>query len=252
MYAVIETGGKQYRVEVGTELEVELLDVEPGQAITLERVLLVADGDDASIGRPLVENAAVDAEVLRRERGEKLISFKYRPKARSRVKKGHRQELTVLRITDVRLNGKSAAEAVRKAEMDAKTERQRLEEAAAKQAAEDAALAARLAVRTEAEEAPAKPKASRGKTAPKAPAKEASAEAASLAGAAEQADAPEETPVSSEVVETEEDPAGDAAIEAAESEAQATTPDAEAPAEAAATDETTADAPEADRTEKSE
>ena len=71
MYAVIETGGKQYRVEVGTELEVELLDVEPGQAITLDRVLLVADGDESSIGRPLVADAAVSAEVLRQTRGEK-------------------------------------------------------------------------------------------------------------------------------------------------------------------------------------
>jgi large subunit ribosomal protein L21 len=61
MYAVIETGGKQYRVEVGTELEVELLDAEPGEAITIERVLLVADGDEASIGRPLVADAAVAA-----------------------------------------------------------------------------------------------------------------------------------------------------------------------------------------------
>ena len=140
MYAVIVTGGKQYRVEVGTELEVELLDVEPGQAITLDRVLLVADGDESAIGRPLVADAAVSAEVVRQTRGEKLIAFKYRPKARSRVKKGHRQELTVLRITDVRLGSKSAAESVRKAEADAKTERQRLEEAAAKQAAADAAL----------------------------------------------------------------------------------------------------------------
>jgi large subunit ribosomal protein L21 len=152
MYAVIETGGKQYRVEVGTELEVELLDVEPGQAITLERVLLVADGDESSIGRPLVANAAVSAEVLGQTRGEKLISFKNRPKARSRVKKGHRQELTVLRITDVRLGSKSAADAVRKAEAEAKTERQRLEEAAAKQAAADAALAAKLAKTAEADE----------------------------------------------------------------------------------------------------
>ena len=160
MYAVIETGGKQYRVEVGTELEVELLDVEPGQAITLARVLLVADGDESAMGRPLVENAAVSAEVLRQTRGEKLISFKYRPKARSRVKKGHRQELTVLRITDVRLGSKSAAEAVRKAETEAKTERQRLEEAAAKQAAADAALAAKLA-----KSAPAQTKSTKASTA---------------------------------------------------------------------------------------
>ncbi len=156
MYAVIETGGKQYRVEVGTELEVELLDVEPGNTITIERVLLVADGDDSTIGRPLVADAAVSAEVLDQTRGPKLISFKYRPKARSRVKKGHRQELTVLRIADITLGGKSAAKAAEKAEHDAKTERQRLEDAAAVQAAKDAELAAKLAVGAEAKPVKAK------------------------------------------------------------------------------------------------
>ena len=146
MYAVIETGGKQYRVEVGTELQVELLDAEPGKTVTLERVLLVADGDEAAIGQPVVDGAAVSAEVVRQARGEKLIVFKYRPKARSRVKKGHRQELTVLRISDIVFGGKSAAKAAAKAQSDAKTERQRLEEAAAAQAAKDAELAAKLAV----------------------------------------------------------------------------------------------------------
>jgi len=155
MYAVIETGGKQYRVEVGTELEVELLQAEPGDNITLDRVLLVADGDESAIGTPIVADAAVTAEVVRRDRGEKLISFKYRPKARSRVKKGHRQELMILRITDVKLGNRSAAADKRKADADAKTERQRLEEAAAKQAAEDAALAAKLA-KASAAKAPAK------------------------------------------------------------------------------------------------
>jgi large subunit ribosomal protein L21 len=145
MYAVIETGGKQYRVEVGTELEVELLQAEPGDNITLDRVLLVADGDESAIGTPIVADAAVTAEVVRRDRGEKLISFKYRPKARSRVKKGHRQELMILRITDVKLGSRSAADDKKQADAAAKTERQRLEEAAAKQAAEDAALAAKLA-----------------------------------------------------------------------------------------------------------
>jgi len=155
MYAVIETGGKQYRVEVGTELEVELLDAEPGSNITLDRVLLVADGDESAIGRPIVADAAVEAEVLRRDRGEKVISFKYRPKARRRVKKGHRQELTVLRITDVKLGKRSAADDKRKADAAAKTERDRLQEAAAKQAAEDAALADKLA-KAAAAKAPAK------------------------------------------------------------------------------------------------
>ncbi len=161
MYAVIETGGKQYRVEVGTELEVELLEAAPGDSITLDRVLLVADGDESAIGRPVVADAAVEAEVVRRDRGDKVISFKYRPKARRRVKKGHRQELTVLRITDVRLNGKSAAEDKRKADAAAKSERERLQEAAAKQAAEDAALAERLA-KASAAKAPAKASATRG------------------------------------------------------------------------------------------
>jgi large subunit ribosomal protein L21 len=160
MYAVIETGGKQYRVEVGTELQVELLDVEPGKTIVLDRVLLVADGDTSSIGRPLVADAAVSAEVVRQIRGEKLISFKYRPKARSRVKKGHRQELTVLRISDITLDGKSAAKLAAKAQDDAKTERQRLEEAANVQAAKDAELAAKLSAGAAgAAKAPAKPKA---------------------------------------------------------------------------------------------
>ncbi len=145
MYAVIETGGKQYRVEVGMELEVELLDVEPGKTVTLDRVLLVADGDESTIGRPMVDGAAVSAEVVRQARGDKVISFKYRPKARRRVKKGHRQELTILRISDIVFGGKSAAKVAAKAETDAKTERQRLEEAAVVQAAKDAELAAKLA-----------------------------------------------------------------------------------------------------------
>ena len=169
MYAVIETGGKQYRVEVGTELEVELLDAEPGKTVTLDRVLLVADGDDASIGQPVVDGAAVSAEVVRRDRGPKLISFKYRPKARTRVKKGHRQELMILRISDITLNGKSAAKSAAKAESDAKTERQRLEEAASAQAAKDAALAAKLAATKE----PAKKSTAKASTAKASSAKAA-------------------------------------------------------------------------------
>lgn len=145
MYAVIETGGKQYRVEVGTELEVELLDAEAGQTINLERVLLVADGDSASVGRPVVENATVAADVLGETRGDKVVSFKYRPKARRRVTHGHRQDLTRLRISDIVLNGKSAAADVAAARAAADAERAKAQEAAAKQAAADVELAAKLA-----------------------------------------------------------------------------------------------------------
>ena len=181
MYAVIETGGKQYRVEVGTELEVELLEVAPGDAITLDRVLLVADGDMAAIGRPLVENASVAAQVVRQTRGEKVISFKYRPKARRRVKKGHRQELTVLRINDIVLDGRSAAADAAKAAEAKLTERQRLEEAARRQAEADAALAAKL--RPAAAPAPKGPKTSKATPAAKA-ANAASAAKAAKAGPA--------------------------------------------------------------------
>ncbi len=202
MYAVIETGGKQYRVELGTELAVELLDVEPGQDITLDRVLLVADGDRAAVGRPLVTDAAVSAEVLRQDRGKKVVVFKYRPKARSRVKKGHRQEQTVLRITDVRFDGRSAAQEAARQEEAVKTERQRLEEAAARQAAEDAALAAKLAARTpartvEGEEEAAVPRRSRaGRAAarPAAPEKPATPEKPARPEPPETAEPAEEAP----------------------------------------------------------
>jgi len=182
MYAVIETGGKQYRVEVGTELEVELLDVEPGKTITIDRVLLVADGDESAIGRPLVADASVSAEVVNQTRGPKLISFKYRPKARSRVKKGHRQELTTLRIADITFGGKSAARAARKADDEAKTERTRVEEAAAAQAAKDAELAARLAVGADAEKNATKTEA-KPKTATKAKAETTTAKTATKSAA---------------------------------------------------------------------
>jgi len=183
MYAVIETGGKQYRVEVGTELEVERLEAAPGDAVAFDRVLLIADGETASIGRPVVANGSVAAEVVRLDRGEKLISFKYRPKARRRVKKGHRQELTVIRISDIVLDGKSAAADFAKEQEARRTERQRLEEAARKQAEQDAALAAKLAsdkARTEKASAkaekPSRGKAEASKTAPKASARTAKAD----------------------------------------------------------------------------
>ena len=127
MYAVIETGGKQYRVEVGTELEVELLDVEPGQEITLERVLLVADGDESAIGTPgrgRTRPSAPRSSAGRAARRSSRSSTG--PKARSRVKKGHRAELTILRITDVRLGKKSAADDEAQGRRRAKTERERL------------------------------------------------------------------------------------------------------------------------------
>ena len=224
MYAVIETGGKQYRVEVGTELEVELLDVEPGDAITLDRVLLVADGDTSAIGRPVVTNASVSAQVLRRDRGPKLISFKYRPKARSRVKKGHRQELTILRISDIVLDGKSAAGEVAEVEQKKQSERAKLEQAAHRQAAADAALAAKLAAAAAPAPAAEKPaKAAKAKAAPEAAKTEA---AATTTAAAEAPAKPTRARAAKAAPADAEAPAPDAGTAAAPKRSRATKKDA--------------------------
>lgn len=144
MYAVIETGGKQYRVELGSELAIERLEAAPGETVNFDRVLLVADGDAAQIGTPMVADALVTGEVLRQDRGEKVIVFKYRPKARHRSKKGHRQEQTVIRVADIRFNGRSAAdEATEQEKVTAKTRKAASAEAD-KKAAADQALAAKL------------------------------------------------------------------------------------------------------------
>jgi len=145
MYAVIETGGKQYRVELGSELTIERLEAAPGETINFDRVLLVADGDAAQIGTPMVADALVTGEVLRQDRGEKVIVFKYRPKARHRAKKGHRQEQTVIRVADIRFNGRSAAdEATEQEKATAKSRKTATAEAEHKAAA-DQELAAKLA-----------------------------------------------------------------------------------------------------------
>ena len=101
MYAVVETGGKQYRVMPGDTLDVELLDANAGDSIELGRVLMVGDGADTVIGRPTVAGARVIAEVVEQTKGEKIIVFKYKSKVRYRRKTGHRQRLTRVRITDI-------------------------------------------------------------------------------------------------------------------------------------------------------
>ena len=101
MYAVIKSGGKQYRVSPGDSVEVEKLPYEVGEQIELDEVLLVADGSEASIGQPLVAGAKVKATVTRQVRGRKVIVFKHRSSNRYRRKKGHRQHFTRLRIDEI-------------------------------------------------------------------------------------------------------------------------------------------------------
>ncbi len=100
-YAIVETGGKQYRVKVGDALRVERLAADAGTDITLDRVLLLGGTGTTSVGAPLVDGATVGARVDEHLRGEKIDVFKYKAKKRYRRKIGHRQELTAITITSI-------------------------------------------------------------------------------------------------------------------------------------------------------
>ncbi len=101
MYAVIRSGGKQYRAEVGTILDVDRLPNEVGESVVISDVLLVGDEDNTVIGQPLVEGASVEATVVEQFRGKKIIVYKYRQRTNYRRKKGHRQYYTRLRIDGI-------------------------------------------------------------------------------------------------------------------------------------------------------
>ncbi|MGI6357798.1 MAG: 50S ribosomal protein L21 [Bacillota bacterium] len=102
MYAIIETGGKQLKVEQGQVVRVEKLPVPAGQAVSFERVLMVVDGSDVKMGQPLVSGAVVEATVLEHGKAPKVFSMRYKPKKRVRVKRGHRQPFTAVQITGIR------------------------------------------------------------------------------------------------------------------------------------------------------
>lgn len=103
MYAVIKTGGKQYKVTEGDVLRVEKLNAEVNATVELDNVLLVADGDNVKVGTPVVEGAKVLAEVLSQGKGAKVINFKYKPKKAYHRKKGHRQLFTEIKVVSISL-----------------------------------------------------------------------------------------------------------------------------------------------------
>lgn len=98
MYAIIETGGKQIKVEVGSKIYVEKLDVETGSVYTFDKVLLVSDDNSAKVGTPYVEGASVTAKVEKQGKEKKILVFKYKSKANYRRKQGHRQPYTCLTV----------------------------------------------------------------------------------------------------------------------------------------------------------
>jgi large subunit ribosomal protein L21 len=101
MYAVIQTGGKQFRVEAGNTILVEKLPAEPGKEVVLDKVLMIGDGEKATIGRPTVEGAKVVAEVIRQTRAPKVIIFKKRSKKGYKKTQGHRQYVTEIKIKEI-------------------------------------------------------------------------------------------------------------------------------------------------------
>ena len=105
MYAVVDNGGKQYRVEAGETLVIDRLDAEAGASVTFDRVLLIGDEDGVTVGTPTVAGASVHGTVVAHGRGPKIIVFRFRPKAHYRRRTGHRSELTQVRIDEIATAG---------------------------------------------------------------------------------------------------------------------------------------------------
>ena len=101
MYAVIKTGGKQYRVQQGDVIFVEKLDAQADEAVTFDEVLLVGDADQAKVGTLVVEGAKVEGKVLSQAKGQKIVVYKYKAKKGERKKQGHRQPYTKVEITAI-------------------------------------------------------------------------------------------------------------------------------------------------------
>ena len=101
MYAVIKTGGKQYKVSPGDVVRVESLDAKKGDTVELKEVFMIADGDKVSVGKPALASAKVTAEVVEQDRGEKLLIFKHRRRKGYRNTNGHRQNYTAIKVKEI-------------------------------------------------------------------------------------------------------------------------------------------------------
>ena len=168
MYAVVKTGGKQYRVVKDDTILVEKLDADEGQTVTLSDVMLLGDGDKITVGTPVVANASVEARVVSQTRGPKIIIFRRKRRKNHRRTQGHRQDLTLLKITDINASGKKAeapakkAAAKAEAKPAAKKSTAPAKKAAAKAEAKPAAKKSIAPAKKAAAKAEAKPAAKKG------------------------------------------------------------------------------------------
>ena len=101
MYAVDNTGGKQYKVQKGETLRIEKIPGEVGSSVTFDKVLMVADGENIRVGQPVLENVAVQAQIVEQDKAKKILIFKYKRRKRYRRKNGHRQPFTAIRIDGI-------------------------------------------------------------------------------------------------------------------------------------------------------
>ena len=121
-YAIVEIGGTQIRVEPGRFYDINLLSADPESSYTIDKVLLVNNDDEITVGRPYIEGATVEGTVMRHRRGKKVIVYKMKPKKKTRKKRGHRQELTRLMIDSISINGSVAAKAETETATETETE----------------------------------------------------------------------------------------------------------------------------------
>jgi large subunit ribosomal protein L21 len=100
-YAILEAGGKQFKAVAGATIDVDLMDVKPGESVTIEKVLLLVDGDAVTVGAPTIKGASIKTTVVDHIKGPKIDVFRYKPKKRVRAKTGHRQQYTQLKIEEI-------------------------------------------------------------------------------------------------------------------------------------------------------
>ena len=132
MYAVVNSGGKQYKVQKGEVLRVEKLSGDVGSSVTFDRVLMFSDGESVSIGQPLLDGVSVEGHIVEQGKAKKIIVFKYKRRKRFRRKKGHRQEFTAILIDSINAKGTKAAKG---AEPKAEAKEPEVKKAAPKEAA---------------------------------------------------------------------------------------------------------------------
>lgn len=136
MYAVVNSGGKQYKIQQGEILRVEKISGDVGSPVTFDRVLMFSDGENVSIGKPLLDSVSVEGHIVEQGKAKKIIVFKYKRRKRFRRKNGHRQEFTTVQIDSIKAQGTKAQKAAEpKTEAKAEVKQPEAKAAAPKEAA---------------------------------------------------------------------------------------------------------------------